>query len=151
MASRSIVSWVGEPTRFRITPAIHDEEDRRVQELGDVGGRGELPTPALAVEETHYAFHDGDVGPTGAVGEERAYEVRAGEEDVEVAAGPPGGERVVGRIYEVRADLEGGDFEALHAKGRHEARSDGGLSCAGVGARDDDARGSYHSMPFWPR
>ena len=132
-------------------PGIHHEHDRRVQELGDVGRGRQLPAATLAVEEAHHALYHGHVGTAGAVGEERGYEVGAGEVGVEVAAGASGGEGVVGGVYKVRADLEGGDPEAPVREGGHEAGGHGGLADARVGARYHYARGAYHSMPFWPR
>jgi hypothetical protein len=53
-------------------PRVDDEHDRRVEEFGDVGGRGQFPAAALAVEEAHHALDDRDVGAARAVGEERA-------------------------------------------------------------------------------
>src|SRR3712207_7546306 len=51
-----------------------------------------------SVEEAHHALDDGDVGAVGeAVGEERAHEVGAREERVEVAPRSTGGEGVVDR------------------------------------------------------
>ena len=118
-----------------------------------MGRRGKLPTPALAVEEPHHSLNHGDVSPPAAVGEERAYEIRAGEEGVEVTPRPAGSERVVGGIYEVRADLERGYPVTSRGERGHQARGDRGLPGAGVGARDDYAgqRISYHSIPFCPR
>jgi hypothetical protein len=57
-------------------------------------------------------------------------------------------ERVVGGVYKVRANLEGGDLVALRTEGGHEARGYGGLSDAGVGSRDDYTWDFYHSIPF---
>jgi hypothetical protein len=82
------------------------------------------------------------------VREERTYEFGAGEESVEVAPGSAGSERVVGGVYKVRANLEGGDLLALRTEGGHEARGYNGLSDAGVGSRDYYTWDFYHSMPF---
>ena len=119
-------------------------------------GRGrQLSAAALAVEEAHDALDNGDVGPAGAVGEERADEIRAREESIEVAARSSRGECVVGGVYKVGADLEGGDAQTPVRERGHQARGDGGFADTRVCARDDYARGSYgnryHSMPFWPR
>jgi hypothetical protein len=120
--------------RARHRSRIYDEQDRRAEQLRHVGRRCVLPTPALTVEEPHHTLHHADIGPPGAVGEERAYKVRAGEECVEVATRPAGGERVVGGIYKVRADLEGSDPVASRGERGHQARGDRGLPGAGVGA-----------------
>ena len=85
IASRSSCSWWSEPTRLRITPAtltsrvegrvavddrgdraghrrrVDDEQHRRVEELRDVRGGGELAAARGAVEEAHDALDDGDV------------------------------------------------------------------------------------------
>ena len=137
--------------RPRHRRGVYHEEDRGFEELRDVGGRGVLPGPALAVEETHHALHHRDVCAARAVGEEPGNELGAGEEGVEVTAWAAGSEGVVGGVYEVGADLEGGDAEAFAGQSGHQTGRDGGLAHPRVGASDDDARGLYHSMPFCPR
>jgi hypothetical protein len=77
-----------------------------------VGSGGEIPA-SFAIEEAHYAFDHCYVSPPCAVGEERADEVWAGEESIEVTSRSACGEGMVRGVYEVRADLEGGDPEAL--------------------------------------
>ncbi len=77
-------------------PRVHDEHDWRAEELGDVGGRGELPAAALAVEEAHDALDDRDVGAARAVGEERADQVRA-RRGTRRGCGPDGPRRGCGR------------------------------------------------------
>ena len=93
-------------------PGIDDEHYGGFEQSGDVGRGGEIPA-SFSVEEAHDAFDHGYVGTLRAVGEERADQLRAGEEGVEVASRPACGEGVVRGIYEVRADLEGGDPKAL--------------------------------------
>ena len=131
-------------------PRVHDEHDGRVEKFGDVGRGGEFASAALAVEEAHHAFHDGYVGASRAVGEEGTDHLRSGEEGVEVAPRPACREGVVGGVYKVRADLEGGDPVAFRGEGRDQARGHGRFSDTGVGSGDDYARDLYHSMPFWP-
>ena len=86
----------------------------------------------------------------GTVGEEGPDHLLSGDEGVEVASGAARREGVIRGVYKVRPDLEGGDPVAPTGERRHQARGDGGLSDARVGARDDYAGGVYHSMPFWP-
>src|ERR687886_1480119 len=112
---------------------------------------GKLAAPVLAVEETHHAFYDRHVRAFRAVGEERSDEILSGEECVEVSSGASGGQSVVGGIYEVRTDLEGGDAEAPARERGHEAGGDGGLAHTRVGARHYHAWNLYHSIPFCPR
>ena len=123
--------------RTRHRPRIHDEQDRRIQELGDVGRRGELPAPALAVEEPHNAFYHRDLGPLGPVCEERGDQLRAGEKGVEVTPRPAGSESVVGGVYEIRANLERRNPVSSLSERGHEAGGDRRFSRAGMGAGDD--------------
>src|SRR5215218_8034230 len=117
-----------------------------MEELGDMSGRSELPAPALAVKKAHHALYDRDTSTFSAVGEERAYELRSGEEGVEVATRSTSSKRVIRGIYKVRANLEGGHPVALRVERGHEAGGDGGLSDAGVGACHDYAGSTYHSI-----
>ncbi len=132
---------------------VYNEQDRSFEKLRDMGGRGVLPGAALAVEETHDALHDGDVGAACAVGEERGYKLGTGEEGIEVATRATGSEGVVGGVYKVRSDLERGDAETFAGKRGHEAGGDGRFARARVGSGNYEAwqRSSYHSMPFCPR
>ena len=50
---------------------VEDEHDGRAQELGHVGGGGQLAAARRAVVEAHDALDDGDVGPGAAVTKER--------------------------------------------------------------------------------
>src|ERR687894_2967532 len=93
-------------------PRVDDEHDGRLEQPGDVGCGGEIPA-SFAIEEAHDAFDHGYVSTPRAVGEERADEVWAGEEGIEVASRSACGEGVVRGVYKVRADLEGGDPKAL--------------------------------------
>jgi hypothetical protein len=131
-------------------PCVDDENDRCVEQFGDVGRRGQFACAALAVEEAHNAFYDGDVGTPGAVGEERSDHRRSREEGVEVTSRPARRKGVVRGVYEVRADLERGYPQAIRGERRHQARGDCRFADARVGACDDYARNPYHSMPFWP-
>ena len=48
--------------RARHRGGVHDQQHGRVQQLRDVRGRGQLTTPRGAVEESHDAFDDREVG-----------------------------------------------------------------------------------------
>ena len=144
-ASRSIVSWDVEPTRFRTTPATltfgsnveypwtiaaTERDIALASTTRTMGAWSSLATwavearspPPSAVEEAHDAFDHGYVGTLRAVGEERADKVRAGEEGVEVASRPACGEGVVRGVYKVGADLEGGDPKATRGERGHKSR-----------------------------
>ena len=56
---------------------VEDEHDRRAQQLGHVGGGGQLAAARRAVVEAHDALDDGDVGARRAVAEERRDQLRA--------------------------------------------------------------------------
>src|ERR671910_1958283 len=108
-------------------PGVDDEHYGCLEQPGDVGCGGEIPA-SLAVEEAHDAFDYGYVSTLCTVGEERADEVGAGEESVEVASRPACGEGVVRGVYKVGADLEGGDPKALQRERGHESRSNSRLA-----------------------
>ena len=93
-------------------PGVDDEDHGSPKQPGYVCCGGEIPTP-LAVEEAHDAFDHGYIRTLRTVGEEGDDQVRTGEKGIEVASRPAGGEGVVRGIYEVGADLEGGDAVAL--------------------------------------
>ena len=174
MASRSIFSWVVEPTRLSIDtsdpqlgvecrvpvdhggdgaghrPGVDDEHDGRVEQLGDVGGRGELPAPLLPskrpITPSTTAMSApcapwAKSGPMSSGPERKASRLRPGRPAARVwyegsiKSGPT---------------LKGATRGPCGERG-HQARGDGGLSDSRVGASDDYAGGVYHSMPFWPR
>ena len=56
--------------------------------------------------------------------QQRRHLVRPAQVRVEVAPGPPGGQRVVARVDVVRADLEPGHLQALAAQGPHQPGGD---------------------------
>ena len=125
--------------RARHRGGVHDQQHGRVQQLRDVSGRGQLTTPRGAVEESHDAFHDCEVGALLPVPRERRNQLGTAQKGVEVAPRPSGGERVVARI-----DVVGPDLEALHdapsrAQRADQAAGHGGLPGARARARDDDA------------
>ena len=100
----------------------------RSSSAGDVRGRGEAVASADAaradpVEEPHHALDDRDVGERRrrrAVQEQRDDPLLADQPGVEVAAGPAGRQRVIGRVDVVRADLVRRDRQA---RGRAKAAS----------------------------
>ncbi len=113
--------------------AVHDQQHGRPQQLGHLSGRGQLARPGGAVEHAHDALDDRQVRAGGAVGEQRRDHARSRQERIEVAAGPPGGNSVVGRVDEVRTDLEARDPTPALREGRHQASGHGGLAHPGVG------------------
>ena len=74
----------------------------------DVGGRRQVPPSPRAVEKPHHAFDHRDVGRrrgSSPVGEHRHDLLFADQPRVEVAARPPGRQRVVAGVDEVRPHL----------------------------------------------
>ena len=94
----------------------------------DVGGRGEPVGAEPAVVQPHHAFDDRDVGPGGAVEQQRHDPVLPDQVRVEVAARTAGGERVVARVDVVRTDLVTADLECPAAQRRHQPGRHGGLA-----------------------
>ncbi len=137
--------------RARHRPCIHHQHDRRIQKFRDVRRGGHFPTAALAVEKAHDALDHGYLRAARAVGEEWTDEIRAGEKSIQITPWPSGGESMIRRVYEVRADLERRDLVALRGERGHQAGSHGGLPDAGVRPRNNYARYFYHSIPFCPR
>ena len=131
---------------------VEHEHDGAARQGGHVGGRREAVVTDAPVEEPHDPLDDGDVGRPvgpGPVQQQRLDERLVGEEGVEVAARPPGRERVVPGVDEVGADLEPAHGEALPAQRGHQPRRDGRLAVAGCrGGHDDPWQAlGHHSMP----
>jgi hypothetical protein len=85
------------------------------------------PVVSEAVEQSHHALDDRDVGGLrrgGPPGEHRRDLVLADEPRVEVAAGAAGGQGVVARVDVVRADLVRGDLQAPRPQRAQQAGSD---------------------------
>ena len=114
--------------------------DRSVEQLCDVGGRGQLAAPRGSVEEAHDALDDGDVRPLAAMAHERIHQLGPAQERIEIAPRPPRRERVVARIDVVGPDLEPLDDVPASSQRADDAARDRGLPGARAGARNDDAR-----------
>ena len=122
---------------------IDDEQHRRVQQLRDVRGRGQLTAPRGSVEQPHDAFDDGDVGAALAMADERRDQLGPAQEGVEVAPGPARGERVIARI-----DVVGPDLVALHDAPARAQRADqaaGDRRLPGARARPGDHDAGDHA------
>ena len=124
--------------RARHRGAVDDQDDGRIEQLGDVRGRGELAAPGGAVEHPHHALDDGDVRTRRAMAEERRDQLGSAEEGVEVAARAARRERVIGRIDVVGPDLEALDRQPRRAQRPDQAARDGRLAGARVRPRDHD-------------
>ena len=128
-----------------LAACIDHQDHRGAEQTGDVRGgarrrrgRGGSDAP---VEQAHHSFDHGDVRAAGAVGVQRANELLPHQYRVEVAAGPPRGQRVVAGVDEVRAHLERRDRMAGLPQGTDQTRCDRGLSAARRGA---GAAGTTH-------
>jgi hypothetical protein len=106
---------------------VHDEHDRRIDELGHVG-RAALHVRADAVEKAHDALDDEELRPLARHRGGLARALVAAEPRVEVARGPTGREAVVARIDEVGSDLGCPDAHARFCQGSHEAGCHRGLA-----------------------
>ena len=121
---------------------VHDEHDRRVDQPGDVCGRGHALGADRPVVQAHHTLDDRDVGGAGserAVQEQRRHPVLALQHRIEVARRSAGGQRVVAGIDVVRPDLVPRDLEPATAQCRHQAGRDRGLPVPGARRSDDDA------------
>ena len=98
---------------------IDDQEDRGAEPAGDLGCASLRRFRIGPVEEPHHPLDKGNVGIRRGSFEETADVVFPPHPAVEVVAGPPGGEAQIGRVEEVRPDLEGldGDFPSARGPG----------------------------------
>ena len=117
---------------------VDDQDHRRAEESGDVSGRAACVFVDAPVEQAHHALHHGDVGAGAPVPVQRADQVLADQDGVEVAAGPAGGQRVVAGVDVVGTDLERRDGVAGAPQRTDQTRCDGGLSAARCGRGDHD-------------
>jgi hypothetical protein len=110
---------------------IDDEDDRRAEERGAVGGRATGVRAGASIEETHHAFDDGDVGLSlagGAAVEDAEEGIFVEEPAVERAARAAGGASVVRGVDVIGAELEGRDAEAALEEAAHDTDGDGRFS-----------------------
>ena len=126
--------------RARHRSGVDHEYDRGAQQLGNVGGAGQLAPSGGAVVKAHHPLDHGHLSVLRAVAEQRCDQLRPGQEGVEVAPGPAAGERVVAGVDEVGADLEAGGPHAATAQCGQYAGGHRGLAGAGAGAGDHQAR-----------
>jgi hypothetical protein len=123
----TFAAWSLKPILAAYTPPPIEETSPSPPEDAacDVCGRtlggpaGVLRDPA--VEQTHHALDDGDVGPEAAVPKQRADQVLAHQYRIQVASRSARGKRVVTRVDDVGADLERRDAVPARA-GRPSAR-----------------------------
>ena len=102
-----------------------------------MGGGGKSIAADLAVEQTHDALDDRDVGGSGVwapCSSSGAIELLAAEIGIEVASRPTGRQRVVARVDVVGAHLEARHRRARSPECAHQPGGDGGLAVARTGA-----------------
>ncbi len=128
---------------------VDDQQHRRAKQPGHVRGRS-LGRGAAPVEQAHHSLHHRDVGAGRAVPQQRRDQILAAQHRVQVAARPPGRDRVVPGIDVVGAHLVPGAGQAARPQRRHQAGGHGGLAVPRRGRGDHEARQRHHSMPRWP-
>ena len=99
-----------------------------------MGCGGESIPADLAVEQTHHAFDDRDVGGIRrlrAVQQQWRHQILSAEVGIEVASRPTGRQRVVARVDIVRAHLEARNLQARRPKCPHQPGCHGGLAMVG--------------------
>ena len=90
----------------RKRPGVNDQHHRRGQPLGNLRRGAVFAEPVGAVETTHDALNEGEIGLRGALADAGHDLLTPAHPTIEVIGGPAGGQRVIGRIDEVRAHLE---------------------------------------------
>ena len=85
---------------------INDQDHGRIQKLRRGGRASRVVVIGEPVVETHHPLDDGDVDFTRRASKRGQQAIRRDHPGVEVAARTSGGQRVVGRVDIVGADLE---------------------------------------------
>ena len=132
-----------------LSAGIHDEDHRSPEHRGHlgrgaVGGTGGGRTDA-AVEQTHHALDDRDVGVVAAVPEQGSDQRVTDENRIQVAAGASRRQPVIAGVDEVRPHLERRHSAAGRAQRAHQAGRHRGLAAARGGSGNHDRRGAHHS------
>lgn len=134
-----------------LAAGVDHQHHRSAQQTGDLRGgpAGDADGVRIdaAVEQAHHAFDHGDVATVAAMQEERADEVLPHQHGVQIAARPPGGQRMIAGIDEVGAHLERRDAVPGPPQRPHQAGGDGGLAATRRGRGDDDG-GHAHADPL---
>jgi hypothetical protein len=136
--------------RARHRGGIDDQNDRRLEQPGHVGGRGSN-TVGCPVEQSHHSLDDQDVAARCRASGERRDRLGAAHPRIEVAGAAPGRRRVIAGIDEVGTHLcrgrpvTGIDERAQQA-GRHRRLADPRMR-----AGDDEAGTEHRHVPRLPR
>ena len=123
---------------------VHDQQHRRIEQPRDVRGGplGRAPRPSNRPMTPSMTAMSAPAAPWR---EQRRDQVLAAQHRVQVAARPPGRQRVVAGVDVVGPDLVPGHRQAAGAQRRHQPGGHGGLAVPGRG-RGHTSRG--HGSPF---
>ena len=112
----------------RLPAGVDDEQHRQAEALGERGGGS--GAVVAAVEQSHHALADHDVGAAGGAAVAGGEGLRTHRPWVEIAAGAPGRRGVEGGVDIVRPRLERADAQALGAQAAQEAEGYRSLAAA---------------------
>jgi len=112
-------------------------------DLGRASLEAVVPGP---VEKPHDPLDDGDVGIGRGASHEPLHVIASHHPSVEVVAGPSRGDGKVGRIQEIRPDLEGLDPRSPAAKRRHEGEGERRFPHAAFRPADDNPGAVDHGV-----
>ena len=95
---------------------IHDQYHRRRKRAGQRGRAGNAA--AATVEQSHHAFHHGNVHAARSRGKHRQQSFLRHQPAVQIVAGTTGGQRVIAGINIIRPDLVGLSIQAAPTQRR---------------------------------
>ena len=107
---------------------VGDQEHRRAQQLGKLGGGAFLIETGMAVEQAHDSLDDGNLPSRRRLAVKLQHRGMRQQPGVEVAGGDTASNLVIGRVNVVRPGLEGLHSIASPGQRAHDACGDGGLA-----------------------
>jgi hypothetical protein len=90
----------------RAVPSVHNQNDRHVEQLGNLRCAAFLRTPGYTVEKSHHSFDYSNIATRRSTGENLAISFGAEHPRIEIARGSARRHREMAAIDEVRAALE---------------------------------------------
>jgi hypothetical protein len=122
----------------RLPAGVEHQHDGRLEPPRELAGGAGVTRRVRAVEASHHALDDREVGVGGVTGDRGDRVGAAAHPAVEGVRRPSGDDLVEARIDEVGTDLEGLDDEAAAAVGLEQAERDRRLADTAARTRDDE-------------
>ena len=134
----------------RCVRGVQAQHDRGAEEGSNMRRRSETVGTELPVEQAHHSFYHGDLGSSGAVGQQGRHPVLSHQKRIQIAPHSSRRKRVIAGVDEIGAYLETLNRHPAGGQRRDDAGRDGGFALPRGGGGHDEAGNIHHSMPFWP-